>query len=61
MAEKKRTTMSVAEMRKILGIGKTESYWLVQKNYFETIVVYGKMRIVVESFEISGEHFSKRF
>lgn len=52
MPEKRvKTTMSVREMREMLGLGKTESYWLVHKNYFETILVYGKMRIVVESFE----------
>lgn len=26
-------SMSVTEMRKLLGIGKTDSYWLVKKNY----------------------------
>lgn len=43
-------TISVSEMRKMLGLGKTESYWLVHKNYFDTILVEGKMRIVTESF-----------
>ena len=49
--KKKKTTMSVTEMRKMLGLGKTDSYWLVHKNCFETIMVNGKMRIVIESFE----------
>lgn len=49
MAEKK--TMSVREMREMLGLGKTDSYWLVHKQCFETILVEGKMRIVIESFE----------
>lgn len=49
--KKKKTTMSVKEMRKMLGLGKTDSYWLVHKNCFETIMVNGKMRIVIESFE----------
>lgn len=44
-------SMSVPEMRRMLGLGKTESYWLVKKNYFETITVAGKMRVMVESFE----------
>jgi excisionase family DNA binding protein len=44
-------SMSVSEMRRLLGLCKTESYWLVKKNYFETIVVAGKMRVMVESFE----------
>jgi excisionase family DNA binding protein len=49
--EKARTTMSVPEMRRLLGLGKTESYWLVHKKVFETILVKGKMRIRLESFE----------
>lgn len=53
MAKKSRekTTMSVLEMRRILGIGKTDSYWLVHKQRFETIMVEGKMRVVIDSFE----------
>ena len=43
--------MSVPEMRRMLGLGKTASYWLVKKNYFETIVVAGRMRIMLDSFE----------
>lgn len=49
--EQNKTTMSVAEMRKMLGLGKTDAYWLVHKNCFETIRVNGKMRIVICSFE----------
>ena len=48
---KKKTTMAVREMREMLGLGKTESYWLVHKNYFETILVNGKMRVDIASFE----------
>lgn len=44
-------SMSVSEMRRLLGLGKTESYWLVKKNYFETIIIAGKMRVMVDSFE----------
>ena len=29
----KKKTMSVPEMRKLLGIKKTESYWLVHRNF----------------------------
>ena len=43
--------MSVMEMGKSLGLGKTESYWLVHKKQFETRFVAGKMRVMVESFE----------
>lgn len=49
--EKKKTTMSVAEMRELLGLGKTDSYWLIHKKCFETVLVNGKMRINIESFE----------
>lgn len=44
-------SMPVSEMRHMLGLSKTESYWLVHKNYFETIVIAGKMRVMVDSFE----------
>lgn len=44
-------SMSVPEMQRLLGLGKTDAYWLVKKKYFETIVIAGKMRIIVDSFE----------
>lgn len=44
-------TMKVSEMRKLLGLKKTESYWLVHKGYFKTFLVCGVMRVDVESFE----------
>ena len=46
-----KTSMSVIEMGKSLGLGKTESYWLVHKEQFETRFIAGKMRVMVESFE----------
>lgn len=49
--DKKKTTMSVPEMRRMLGLRKTDSYWLVHKQCFETVMVEGKMRIVIDSFE----------
>lgn len=51
MASKEKTTMSVPEMRQMLGLKKTESYWLVHKNFFKTRMIAGKMRINIESFE----------
>ena len=48
---KLKNTMSVPEMRKLLGLKKTASYWLVHKNYFETKLIDGKMRVDLESFE----------
>ena len=46
-----RTSMSVMEMGRSLGLGKTDSYWLIHKEQFETRIVAGKMRVMVESFE----------
>ena len=47
----KKKSMSVREMRRLLGLGKTEAYWLVKKNYFDTVIIVGKMRVMIESFE----------
>lgn len=47
----KKKSMSVREMRRLLGLGKTEAYWLVKKNYFDTVIIAGKMRVMIESFE----------
>ncbi len=46
-----KTTMSVPEMRDLLGLKKTDSYWLVHKNYFQTVTIGGEMRVVINSFE----------
>ena len=45
-----KTTMSVREMRQLLGLGKTDSYWLLHKNLFEVILINDKRRIVISSF-----------
>lgn len=50
-ADEMKRTMSVPEMRKLLGIKKTESYWLVHKNYFKTELINGTMRVDISSFE----------
>ena len=34
--------MSVSEMGELLGLKKTDRYWLVHKNYFETKEFAGK-------------------
>ena len=44
-------TMSVPEMRKLLGLKKTESYWLVHRNFFKPEIIGGVMRVDIESFE----------
>lgn len=51
MKEEQKTTMSVREMGRMLGLKKVDSYWLVHKGYFDTILVEGKMRVVIKSFE----------
>ena len=35
--DREATTMSVREMRELLGIKKTDSYWLLKKNCFEVV------------------------
>ena len=45
------TLMSVAEMRELLGLKRTDSYWLVHKGFFETKQLLGKMWIDRVSFE----------
>lgn len=51
MENETKMTMSVMEMGRILGLKKTDAYWLVHKQCFETILVQGKMRVSIESFE----------
>ena len=43
--------MSVSKMGKLLGLKKTERYWLVHKGWFETQTRFGKMWIVRDSFD----------
>ena len=45
-------SMSVKEMGQLLGLKKTESYYLVKKNYFKTVVVGQKIRVMIDSFEV---------
>ena len=51
MTKKKKTTMSVPEMQRLRGLGKTDAYWLVKKQCFETAIINGKIRIIIDSFE----------
>ena len=46
-----RDTMPVSRMRKMLGLGRTESYWLLKKGYFKSLTVNGRMRVNISSFE----------
>ena len=43
--------MSVSELGRILGLKKTDRYWLIHKEFFETRMYLGKMWVVRESFE----------
>lgn len=49
-------TMSIMKMGKMLGLHKTDSYWLAHKNFFKIITVAGKMRVDIESFEEWYKH-----
>lgn len=40
-----KTMMSVLEMGNMLGLKKTGRYWLLHKNFFESVVVEGKTLI----------------
>ncbi len=58
----KKKSMSVMEMGRMLGLGKTGSYWLVKKGFFKTVMVAGKKRVLTESFEEwywGQEHYKK--
>ena len=59
----RKKSMSVPEMGKLLGLGKTESYYLVKKNRFKVVTIGGKMRVMVDSFEewYAGQnHYKKK-
>ena len=44
-------TMSVPDLMRILGLGKTATYRLINQCRFKTYLVLGKMRVDVDSFE----------
>ena len=51
MSDKEATTMTVRAMGALLGLKKTESYYLVNKKVFDTVMVAGQRRVVKASFE----------
>ena len=51
MPDKKVKAVSVREMGQMLGLKKVESYWLAHKGFFKIIVVAGRMRVDLKSFE----------
>ena len=44
-------TMTVRDMSRLLGLGKTCAYRLIGQNHFKKYLVFGVIRIDVESFE----------
>ena len=46
-----RKYMTVMQMGEMLGLKKTDSYWLVHKKLFETKKLAGKTLVIVSSFE----------
>ena len=53
-----KSSISVPEMQRILGMKKVEAYWLVKQGRFKVILVGGKMRIMLDSFE---EWYGKQY
>lgn len=53
-----KTSISVPEMQRLLGMKKVEAYWLVKQGHFKVILVGGKMRIMLDSFE---EWYGRQF
>lgn len=53
-----KTSISVPEMQRLLGMKKVEAYWLVKQEHFKVILVGGKMRIMLDSFE---EWYGRQF
>ena len=44
-------TMSIMEMGRMLGLKKTDSYYVANKGWFQIIYVGGKRRVLIDSFE----------
>lgn len=59
MATAEGTTMTVQAMGKMLGLKKTESYYLLHKHHFETVTINHQLRIVKVSFEQWYAHQDK--
>lgn len=43
--------MTVRQMGDLLGLKKTERYWLVHKNYFQTLEIKDQIFVDIQSFE----------
>ena len=54
--------MTIREMGRMLGLGKTESYWVANKGWFEIVEIHGGRRVLMDSFERwyqSQTHYKK--
>jgi hypothetical protein len=47
----KRTWMTVPEMGKLLGLKKTDRYWLVHKNVFESKEIAGRYESILPALK----------
>ena len=59
MAATEGTTMTVQAMGRMLGLKKTESYYLLHKHNFETVTINHQLRVVRASFEQWNAHQDK--
>ena len=59
MAATQGTTMTVQAMGRLLGLKKTESYYLLHKHHFETVTINHQIRVVRASFEQWYAHQDK--
>ena len=51
LLQKNQESFTVPELRKKLGIGKTEAYWLIKHKDILTVRINGRMRIMRSSFD----------
>ena len=46
-----RNSFSVPELRRMLGIGKTESYWILKHREIATVTINGQIRVLKTAFQ----------
>ena len=46
-----KTSISIPDLQKMLGLKKGAAYYLVRQKYFDTVEVGGKIRVKLDSFE----------
>jgi len=50
LIQAKRNSFSVRELRQMLGVKKTDSYWILKNRDIQTVTIDGKIRILKDSF-----------